>query len=73
MVAKLTTLNVYGGPGLCVELGFCQSLTNSVMRIWDKVFKKQTISFQRCLPQILLGPFLNTLTHIILTLDIEMD
>ena len=46
MVAKLTTLNVYGGPGLGVELGFCQSLTNSVMRIRDKVFKKQTISLQ---------------------------
>ena len=45
--------------------------------VWDKVFKngpskmKQTIPlqiFKDCLPQILLGPFLNTFSHIILSL-----
>ena len=40
------------------------------MYIWDKVLKNDCIEvirsakfFKGCLPQILLGPFLNTLTH----------
>ena len=33
--------------------------------IWDTVFKKEPSKiFEGCVPQILLGPFLNTLSHI---------
>ena len=50
------------------------SLFLANISIWDKVFKngpskicgRQPLSFFKgCLPQILLGPFLNTLSHFI--------
>ena len=42
-------------------------------QIWDKVFKNKPSKkfFKGCLPQILLGPFLNTLSHIAVN-DSEM-
>ena len=34
------------------------------VNLWKTAFKKFEVFFEGCLPQILLGPFLNTLTHL---------
>ena len=42
--------------------------------IWDKVFKNGPREFFKgCFPQIILGPFFNTLAHIKIQLEIQLE